>query len=82
MLDVKKIRSDFPVLSKTIYGGKPLIWLDTAATSQKPRSVIQAIVDYYEGYNANVHRGVHAACMFHVAVSGGAAQPQNSLYCC
>ncbi len=60
MLDVKKIRSDFPVLSKTIYGGKPLIWLDTAATSQKPRSVIQAIVDYYEGYNANVHRGVHA----------------------
>lgn len=60
MLDVKKIREDFPVLSKKVYDGQPLIWLDSAATSQKPRSVIQSIVDYYEGFNANVHRGVHA----------------------
>ena len=60
MLDVMKIREDFPILSKKVYDGKPLVWLDTAATSQKPRSVIQALVDYYEGYNANVHRGVHA----------------------
>ena len=60
MLNVSNIREDFPVLSKKVYDGKPLIWLDSAATSQKPRQVIQALVDYYEGYNANVHRGVHA----------------------
>ena len=63
MLDVRKIREDFPVLSKKVYDGKPLVWLDSAATSQKPRRVIQALVDYYEGYNANVHRGVHALSM-------------------
>ncbi len=62
MLDVKKIREDFPILSRSVYG-KPLVYLDNAATSQKPRSVIQALVDYYEGYNANVHRGVHALSM-------------------
>ena len=62
MLDVKKIREDFPILSRTVYG-KPLVYLDNAATSQKPRSVIQALVDYYEGYNSNVHRGVHALSM-------------------
>ncbi len=59
MLDVNTIRKDFPVLSKQVYG-KPLIWMDSAATSQKPRAVIQTLVDYYEGFNANVHRGVHA----------------------
>ena len=63
MLDVRNIREDFPVLSKKVYDGKPLVWLDSAATSQKPRQVIQALVDYYEGYNANVHRGVHALSM-------------------
>ena len=62
MLDVMKIREDFPILSREVYG-KPLVYLDSAATSQKPRSVIQALVDYYEGYNANVHRGVHALSM-------------------
>lgn len=62
MLDVAKIRRDFPILSKLVYG-KPLVYLDNAATSQKPSSVIQALVDYYEGYNANVHRGVHALSM-------------------
>ena len=62
MLDASKIRQDFPVLSKLVYG-KPLVYLDNAATSQKPASVIQALVDYYEGYNANVHRGVHALSM-------------------
>ncbi len=61
-LDVEKIRRDFPILSKLVYG-KPLVYLDNAATSQKPRQVIQALVDYYEGYNANVHRGVHALSM-------------------
>ena len=62
MIDVAKIREDFPILSKTVYG-KPLVYLDNAATSQKPRQVIQALVDYYEGYNSNVHRGVHALSM-------------------
>lgn len=62
MFDVRKIRDDFPVLNKQIYG-KPLVYLDNAATSQKPASVIQALVDYYEGYNSNVHRGVHALSM-------------------
>ena len=57
-LDVKRIREDFPILKRKI-GGKPLVYLDNAATSQKPISVIKAISDYYEGYNANVHRGIH-----------------------
>ena len=58
-LDVAKIRADFPILSRKVYG-RPLVYLDNAATSQKPQQVIQALVDYYEGYNANIHRGVHA----------------------
>ena len=62
MLDVNRIREDFPVLSRHVYG-KPLVYLDNAATSQKPRSVIQALVDYYQEYNSNVHRGVHALSM-------------------
>ena len=59
MYDVNIIREDFPILSRKVYG-KPLVYLDNAATTQKPRQVIQALVDYYEGYNSNVHRGVHA----------------------
>ncbi len=62
MLDVEKIRSDFPILSKNIFGN-PLVYLDNAATSQKPRQVIDALVDYYENFNANVHRGVHTLSM-------------------
>ena len=62
MLDVQAIRDDFPVLRRKVYD-RPLVYLDNAATSQKPRSVIQALVDYYEGYNSNVHRGVHALSM-------------------
>ena len=58
MLDVSKIRQDFPILSRKV-NGKTLIYLDNAATSQKPKPVIQAIVDYYEHHNANVHRGIH-----------------------
>ena len=59
MLNVAKIREDFPILTRQVHG-RPLVYLDNAATSQKPRQVIQALVDYYEGYNSNVHRGVHA----------------------
>ena len=57
-LDIEKIRQDFPILSRSVHG-KPLIYFDNAATSQKPREVIEAIVNYYEQYNANVHRSVH-----------------------
>lgn len=57
-LDVARIRQDFPILHQEI-NGHPLVYLDNAATTQKPRQVIQALVDYYEGYNANVHRGIH-----------------------
>lgn len=53
-----QVRADFPILSQTIHGN-PLVYLDNAATSQKPRQVIEALRDYYEGYNSNVHRGVH-----------------------
>ncbi len=56
--DVQKIRRDFPVLSQKAHG-KPLIYFDNAATSQKPKAVIDALTDYYSGYNANIHRGVH-----------------------
>jgi cysteine desulfurase/selenocysteine lyase len=58
MLDVKKIRNDFPILSRRI-NGKPLAYLDNAATSQKPKQVIDAISDYYSHSNANVHRGAY-----------------------
>ena len=61
-LDVMRIRDDFPILSRKVYG-KPLVYLDNAATSQKPRSVIEALTEYYLEYNANVHRGVHALSM-------------------
>jgi cysteine desulfurase / selenocysteine lyase len=57
-LDVARIRQDFPILHQEM-NGHPLVYLDNAATTQKPRQVIQALVDYYEGYNANVHRGIH-----------------------
>ena len=56
MLDVEAIRQDFPILQRTVHG-KPLVYLDNAATSQKPQAVIDALVEYYERYNANIHRG-------------------------
>jgi cysteine desulfurase/selenocysteine lyase len=56
--DVEKIRADFPILSQRVHG-RPLVYLDNAATSQKPKAVIQAIADYYLYDNANIHRGVH-----------------------
>jgi cysteine desulfurase/selenocysteine lyase len=59
MLDVEKIRADFPILERQVHG-KSLIYLDNAATSQKPESVIQAMDEYYRCYNANIHRGVHS----------------------
>ena len=58
MFDIHKIREDFPIWSRSIYG-KPLVYLDNAATTQKPRVVVEAISDEYYNVNANVHRGVH-----------------------
>jgi cysteine desulfurase / selenocysteine lyase len=56
--DVDRIREDFPILRERVHG-KPLVYLDNAATSQKPQAVIDSLVDYYSHYNANVHRAVH-----------------------
>lgn len=58
MLEINKIRQDFPILNRQV-NGKPLVYFDNAATSQTPQQVIDVIVDYYSNYNANIHRGVH-----------------------
>ena len=58
IFDVAKIRADFPALDQRVHD-RPLVYLDNAATTQKPRAVIDAISRYYEADNANVHRGVH-----------------------
>ncbi|MDQ6669631.1 MAG: cysteine desulfurase [Chloroflexota bacterium] len=57
-MDVERVRADFPILQRLV-NGRPLIYLDNAASSQKPRQVIQSLVDFYTNINANVHRGVH-----------------------
>ena len=57
--DVFKIRADFPILTVKVHG-KPLVYLDNAATTQKPQAVIDALIHYYTSENANIHRGVHA----------------------
>lgn len=59
IFDVDEVRKDFPILNREV-GGNPLVYLDNAATSQKPQSVINAINDYYSCYNANIHRGVYS----------------------
>ncbi len=62
MININEIRNDFPILSKKI-NGHQLVYLDNAATTHKPRSVINSLVDFYENYNSNVHRGVHTLSM-------------------
>ena len=57
-MDIQRIRQDFPILGRTVHG-KPLVYLDNAATTQKPCSVIDALTDYYTRFNANIHRGIH-----------------------
>jgi cysteine desulfurase/selenocysteine lyase len=57
-IDVEKLRKEFPILNQKI-NGRDLVYFDNAATTQKPKAVIQALVDYYQGYNANIHRGIH-----------------------
>ena len=58
VLDIEKVRADFPILKRKVHG-KRLVYLDNAATTQKPKAVIDALVDYYSRYNSNVHRSVH-----------------------
>ncbi len=70
---VEKIREDFPILNRKV-NGKPLVYLDNAATSQKPRQVIDIITKIYEQYNANVHRGVHTLSMESTELQEGARE--------
>jgi cysteine desulfurase / selenocysteine lyase len=58
-IDVARLRKDFPILDRTVRGGRPLIYLDSANTSQKPRQVIDAMTEFYERHNANIHRANH-----------------------
>ncbi|MBF9071245.1 cysteine desulfurase [Streptacidiphilus sp. NEAU-YB345] len=71
-MDVDAIRKDFPVLGRILPNGKPLVYLDNAATSQKPRQVLDALTDYYELHNSNVHRGVHTLAEEATALYEGA----------
>jgi cysteine desulfurase/selenocysteine lyase len=59
VLDVAAIRADFPILTRTVRGGRPLVYLDSANTSQKPRQVIDTLTEFYERHNANIHRATH-----------------------
>ena len=76
-MDIQKIREDFPILSRTVYG-KPLVYFDNGATTQKPRLVVDALVDEYYSVNANVHRGVHylssGCCTVYPPHEGGCAR--------
>jgi cysteine desulfurase/selenocysteine lyase len=72
LLDTEAIRKDFPLLSRTVHGGKPLVYLDNAASSQKPRQVLDAMNDYYERHHSNVHRGVHVLAEEATALYEGA----------
>ncbi|RKS84188.1 cysteine desulfurase/selenocysteine lyase [Motilibacter peucedani] len=77
VLDAEAVRADFPILSRTVHdadgsGGRPLVYLDSAATSQKPQVVLDALDSYYRRSNANVHRGVHALAEEATALYEGA----------
>ena len=71
-LDLQKIRSDFPVLQREVRPGTPLVYLDSAATSQKPAVVLRALDDFYRLHNANVHRGIHTLAEEATALYEGA----------
>ncbi|MFW6718890.1 cysteine desulfurase [Streptomyces sp. MAR4 CNY-716] len=72
LLDTEAIRKDFPILDRTVHDGKKVVYLDNAATSQKPRQVLDALSAYYEQHNANVHRGVHVLAEEATALYEGA----------
>jgi len=71
-LDVERIRKDFPILERRVADDRPLVYLDSAASSQKPRQVIDAMADYYANHHANVHRGVHVLAEEATALYEGA----------
>jgi cysteine desulfurase/selenocysteine lyase len=89
-LDITTIRQDFPILSRQIRPGVPLIYLDSTATSQKPAQVLEAMAAYYDLHNANIHRGVHTlaeeataayeAARERIAAFIGAASPKEIIY--
>ncbi|MCC7364476.1 MAG: cysteine desulfurase [Dehalococcoidia bacterium] len=89
MFDAARIREDFPILAQTV-NGRPLVYLDNAATTQKPRQVIDALVRYYETTNANIHRGIHTlaqqateqyeAVRGKVAAHIGAGRPEEIVF--
>src|SRR5574340_234052 len=89
IFDVEKIRRDFPILQRQVHG-KPLIWLDSAATAQKPQAVIDRVSHFYECENSNIHRGSHTlaeeACDAYegarakVATFLGASSPQEIVF--
>jgi cysteine desulfurase / selenocysteine lyase len=70
--DVERVRKDFPILDREVRPGVPLVYLDNAATSQKPQQVLDAMRDYYEQHNANVHRGIHTLAEEATALYEGA----------
>ncbi|MCD0483132.1 cysteine desulfurase [Streptacidiphilus sp. ASG 303] len=72
LLDTDAIRKDFPILQRLLHDGQPLVYLDNAATSQKPQQVLDALTSYYERHNANVHRGVHVLAEEATALYEGA----------
>jgi cysteine desulfurase / selenocysteine lyase len=72
VFDVERVRKDFPILDRLVHDDKPLVYLDNAATSQKPRQVLDALDDYYTRHNANVHRGIHALAEEATALYEGA----------
>ena len=71
-LDVELVRKDFPALERLVHDDRPLVYLDNAATSQKPRQVLDALEDYYARHNANVHRGIHVLAEEATALYEGA----------
>jgi len=73
-LDVQKIRQDFPILTREVHPGAPLIYLDSTATSQKPLAVIEAMDEFYRRSNANIHRGIHTLAEESTAVYEAARQ--------
>ena len=90
MLDVEKVRADFPILKREVYPGKPLVYLDSAASSQRPYQVIDAMDVYYRRQHANVHRGIHRlsteatgayeSARRHIAAFINAPDPQQVIY--
>lgn len=81
-LNVETIRADFPILQQNHHDGVPLVYLDSTATSQKPRQVIDTITDYYTHYNANVHRGIYALSETATAAYEDARKKSPTLHQC